>query len=106
MKYVFRTSTYNVNELIPQVGEALEQRNELHSREKLPGLWKHTDQLTSGKPPRKMSRGRRIFRRVLGVIDLSVGVIMLVPDIMDPKELLVRGSGSLRLRRPVLVQTT
>lgn len=89
MKYVFRTSAYNVNELILQVGEALEERVERHSRKKLPGLWKHTDRLTGGKTPRKMSRGRRIFRRILGVIDLTVGVLMLVPGIMEPKELLV-----------------
>lgn len=41
--YIFHISPYDTEKLLPQVSRALEKRTEMVSRERFPGLWKHTD---------------------------------------------------------------
>ena len=41
--YVFRLTTYDVQQLLPQVSKALEKRTELISRERYAKLWKGID---------------------------------------------------------------
>ena len=54
--YIFHISPYDTEKLLPQVSRALEKRTEMVSRERFPGLWKHTDRF------RSMARGRYVWR--------------------------------------------
>jgi len=84
--YVFRITAMG-NEYLPQISYALEKRTELLSRQQYPGMWKATDQLRSSV--REPSKGRRIFRKLLSVFCLICGIILFVPGLMKPQELLV-----------------
>lgn len=90
MKFRFQTSAYDVNRLLPEVKGALEVRMEAESRKRLPGLWKAIDRRREGKAPVKvneMTRGRRIYRRVVGTLLLLVGLFLLIPGLTAPDEL-------------------
>lgn len=89
MTYIFHTSTYDVDALVPEVSQALEKRVELVSRQKLPGMWKATDRLSQGGTSGEMPRGRLIYRRVVGIALIVLGLFMLIPGLMQPRELLV-----------------
>ena len=70
---------------IPQLAYALEKRTELLSRIKYPGLWKHTDKLNQ-TPKRKKSPLRT---KLLGILNLALGIFLFVPGVMKPQELFV-----------------
>lgn len=90
MEYMFRTSAYDVDALVPEVSEALGKRVELASRRRLPGLWKLTDSLTQLEDvPKEMPRSRLIYRRVVGVALIVLGLFMLIPGLKEPQELLL-----------------
>ena len=88
MTYIFHTSAYDVDALVPEVSQALEKRVELVSRQKLPGMWKATDRLSQGGNSGEMPRGRLIYRRVVGIALIVLGLFMLIPGLMQPRELL------------------
>lgn len=90
MTYVFHTSAYDVDALVPEVSEALGKRVELASRRRLPGLWRLTDSLAQqGGEPKEMPRGRLIYRRIVGTALIVIGLFMLIPGLREPKELLL-----------------
>lgn len=90
MEYIFRSSAYDVESLIPEVSGALEKRVELSSRQRLPGLWKLTDSLTQqGEAPKEMPRRRLIYRRIVGTALIVLGLFMLIPGLREPKDLLM-----------------
>lgn len=76
----FVIGAYDKAALLPQVAAALRARTEQLSREKMPGLWSASDRLSGGKTPQKSGKG---------VLWLCVGVFLLVPGLMDPRELLL-----------------
>ena len=85
-EYTFQISSYNTEKLLPQVSKALEKRMEIVSRERFPGMWKYTDKFNS------MAQGRtrsKVRTRWMSVVCLAAGVFLLVPGLMEPKELLV-----------------
>lgn len=85
-RFVFRLTPYDVTTLLPQVRRALETRTELVSRQQYPTLWKHTDRLRA----RAKGRTRSPLRTgVMSVICLILGLILLIPGLMEPQELLV-----------------
>ena len=84
--YLFRISSYDISRLLPQVSKALEKRTEHLSRERYPGMWRQIDRLPS--PSRGTSRSR-LRTRMFSVLCLAAGVILVVPGLMEPKELLV-----------------
>ena len=89
-QYRFYTSAYNVSQLLPEVSAALEKRMEAEGRRRLPGLWKMIDRQREGKAPVKvneMTRGRRIYRRVVGALLLLVGLFLVIPGLVAPDEL-------------------
>ena len=56
------------------------------SRERFPGLWKHTDRF------RSMARGRkrsRLRTRGMSALCLAAGIFLAVPGLMEPRELFV-----------------
>ena len=74
--YIFHISPYDTEKLLPQVSRALEKRTEMVSRERFPGLWKHTDRF------RSMARGRkrsRLRTRGMSALCLAAGIFLAVP---------------------------
>ena len=61
---------------------------EAEGRRRLPGLWKVIDRLPGGKAPYEMTKGRRIYRRVMGILLLLVGLFLVIPGLVAPDELL------------------
>lgn len=89
MEYVFRITPLDKEALAPQVSRALERRMEIFSRRRCPGLWSAADRLR--RAPRvfggTVPRRRRYVRRALGVLCLVLGIILIVPGLMEPREL-------------------
>lgn len=90
MEFVFQISPYDKPGLVPQVSQALEKHTELRSRKALPKLWTYTDRLNSRKKaPTQSLRKRRVRSRIYGIALLLLGVLLLVPGLMEPQELFV-----------------
>lgn len=70
---------------IPQLAYALETRTELLSREKYPGLWKHTDKLRQIPKVKKSP----LRTKLLGIFNLALGIFLFVPGVMKPRELFI-----------------
>ena len=84
--YLFQIRSYDISHLLPQVSKALEKRSEHLSRERYPKMWRYIDRLPS--PSRGASRSR-LRTRLFSILCLAAGVILVVPGLMEPKELLV-----------------
>lgn len=84
--YLFQISSYDISRLLPQVSKALEKRSEHLSRERYPNMWRQIDRLPSRS--RGASRSR-LRTRLFSIFCLAAGVILVVPGLMEPKELLV-----------------
>ena len=91
MTFQFHTTPVTEEEkavFTPQLAMALDKRLELHSRRIMPGLWAVTDRLN--RMPRAseaVRKRRRVRYRIYGVILLILGLLLLVPGLMEPKEL-------------------
>ena len=71
-----------------QLARALDKRMELHSRKVVPKLWAVTDRLSSApKAPEPVLRRRRVRYKIYGVILLVLGLLLLIPGLMEPEEL-------------------
>lgn len=71
-----------------QLARALEKRMELNSRKVMPKLWAVTDRLRSvPKAPEPVLRRRRVRYKIYGVILLVLGLLLLIPGLMEPEEL-------------------
>lgn len=88
MAYCFQTTHYDISALQHEVAAALEKRMEAEGRKRLPGLWAAIDRLPGGQKPNEMTRGRRIYRRVVGTLLLLVGLFLAIPGLVAPDELL------------------
>lgn len=74
---------------MPQVSRGLEKRTELESRKSCPGLWKLTDRLTAqDRTQQKRSKG-------MPALCMALGVFLLVPGLMEPRNWLLIVSGLL-----------
>ena len=83
--FLFRISDYTTPELDEETAELFQQRLEAHSRRAMPGMWRLTDRLNdyaAGGPGRGARRGRY---RVYGAVLLVLGLIALVPGLMEPR---------------------
>jgi hypothetical protein len=89
MEYVFVLSEYDDAAFKSQVSKALEKRTELVSREEHPKLWKFTDKINSkGETSEEVLKKRHIRYRIYGIILMILGFFLLIPSLMDPKEML------------------
>ena len=84
--YLFQISSYDISRLLPQVSKALEMRSEHLSRERYPKMWRSIDRLPS---PSRGAKRSRLRTRLFSILCLAAGVILVVPGLMEPKELLV-----------------
>ena len=88
MEYIFNITNIEDSTLIPQISKAFEKRTEFLSRKKYPKLWQYAD---SHKPKKALTekelKGQRIRTRLLGTVNLALGVFLFVPGLMKPAEL-------------------
>ena len=84
--YLFQISSYDISRLLPQVSKALETRSEHLSRERYPKMWRSIDRLPS---PSRGAKRSRLRTRLFSILCLAAGIILVVPGLMEPKELLV-----------------
>ena len=81
----FEIGPYDTGKLLPQLSRALEFRTELYSRQRLPLLWRWTDWLRERNTGRTE---RRLRARILSLLCLALGLFLLIPGLMEPRELL------------------
>lgn len=81
----FEIGPYDTGKLLPQLSRALELRTELYSRQRLPLLWRWTDWLRGRNNGRTE---RRLRARILSLLCLALGLFLLIPGLMEPRELL------------------
>ena len=88
--FTFSLSPLDTEALLPQLSAALEKRVELHSRQRLPGLWRVTDKLSKAeRVSQPVANHRKRLRQVLGLLLWVLGLLMLAPGLIDPQELFV-----------------
>lgn len=86
----FRITPPDTDQLCPQVSRALEKRTERVSRQEYPKMWELIDKLNGvEKAPFAVRENRRKRRAFLGAWEWAMGLFLLIPGCMDPKELLV-----------------
>lgn len=90
MEFVFVLTTYNDVLFKPQVSKALEKRTELNSRKKHLQMWKYIDKMNSKeKASEEVLKKRRSRYKIYGIILLFLGLFLLIPSLMEPKEMLI-----------------
>ncbi len=90
MKFHVKLSDYNATQLEGQVATALEKMVEQDSRAAAPGVWKVTDRLNATpKATDQVLEKRRSRRKIYGVILLALGVMILVPALMDLENMII-----------------
>ena len=73
----------------PQVSRALEKRTQLLSRDRLPKIWSYIDRRgTAEEDPEQAFKRQQLRSRIWGVICLAAGIFLLIPGLMEPRELL------------------
>ena len=85
MTYSFKVEKINIEANLSEVSMGLKKLNELMSRDTLPNLWKYTDKLNEINSKRTQNS---TMKRISGLLFISLGIFLLVPGIMNPKELL------------------
>lgn len=83
MEFAFRLSPYDQPDLQRQLAIALDKRTEMISRRKYPRIWRVTDWINRGQGYSALKT------RWLGLPLLLLGIVLLVPGLMDPKGLTV-----------------
>lgn len=87
--YSFSISPMDTASLRPQVRDALEHYSEILSRRQHPKLWELTDKINSvPKVPQAVSDQRRRRRMALGLLNWLLSLVLLLPGLMEPQELL------------------
>ncbi|WFA10188.1 YcxB family protein [Tissierella sp. Yu-01] len=89
MEFNFALTKYNDVSFKPQVSKALEKRTELVSRKKYPKVWKYTDKMSSKRKASEEVLKKRRGRYIYGIILLLLGFFLLIPSLIEPKEMLI-----------------
>lgn len=88
--FTFSLSSLDPEALLPQLTAALEKRVEIHSRQRLPGLWQVTDKLSkTERGSQTVATHRKRLRQFLGLVLWVLGLLMLAPGLIDPQKLFV-----------------
>lgn len=78
----------DVPDLRRELAQAMDKRLELHSRRTMPGLWSLVDRLNrASRAPEPVLKRRRVRYRIYGALLLLLGLFLLIPGLMEPKEL-------------------
>lgn len=89
MEFIFRITQYNVEDLEDEVATALDKQSELYSRKRLPAIWNFVDRFNNWVASKRVTKHRSFLRILYGIIMTVMGIILLVPGLMEPSELLV-----------------
>ncbi|HHX61076.1 MAG TPA: hypothetical protein GX707_10250 [Epulopiscium sp.] len=90
MGFVFVLTKYNDVSFKQQVSKVLEKRTELVSRNIHPQGWKYVDKMNSKEnATEEVLKKRRSRYKIYGVLLLLLGVFLLIPSLMAPKEMLI-----------------
>jgi len=90
MEFIFVLSKYNDVLFKSQVSKVLEKRTELVSRKEHPKMWRYTDKMNSKeKASEEVLKKRHSRYKIYGILLLLMGFFLLIPSLMDPKELLI-----------------
>lgn len=90
MEYIFNIANIEDTDLIQQISKAFEKRTEFLSRKKYPKLWQYADSHKTKKTlTEKEVKGQRIRTRLLGTVNLALGIFLFVPGLMKPDELFI-----------------
>lgn len=90
MAFVFVLTKYNDVSFKKQVSKVLEKRTELVSRSTHPQAWKYTDKMNSKeKASEEVLKKRRSRYKIYGALLLLLGFFLLIPSLMEPKEMLI-----------------
>lgn len=90
MEFVFVLTKYNDAPFKRQVSKALEKRTELVSRKEYPKMWKYIDKVNlKEKAPEEVLKKRRTRYKVYGAFLIFLGLFLLIPSLMKPKEMLI-----------------
>jgi len=86
VEFIFHPSSYDDPALDRETVRLMEQRLEAASRSAVPKLWKATDRLNAyaAKGPGREKRVRR--QRVYGIVLLALGIFVLVPGLIEPRQ--------------------
>lgn len=89
-KFLFQVSAMDLDTLVPQVSYGLEKQVELESRKSHPQIWEVTDRLRDiDKVPEDVQEKRRKRRSILAIIEWALGLVLLAPALLSPKELMI-----------------
>jgi hypothetical protein len=89
MEFIFQITQYNSDDaLTDEVAAALEKQLELNSRKRLPAMWRFIDRNNSRQGSEGVIKQSSYLRTIYGIFLTVMGVILLVPGLMDPRELL------------------
>jgi hypothetical protein len=89
MEFIFQITQYTSDVLDDEVAAALEKQVELNSRKRLPAMWHFIDRFNSRRASEKVIKRRRILRKIYGILMTAMGIFLLVPGLIEPRELLV-----------------
>lgn len=93
MDFVFQLTNYDDPALDEEAVRLLTQCLEAHSRKVVPGIWAATDKLNAYAAKGPGREKRRTRYRVYGVILLALGIFVLVPGLMEPRNPVLIGTG-------------
>lgn len=89
MKYVFKMTKCDES-FKGQVSKVLEKRTELNSRKRYGKIWGIIDRLNSKEKASQKVLEKRCKRyRIYGVLLILLGLFLLLPSLLDPKEMLI-----------------
>ena len=91
--FTFHLSGYDDPTLDGETVQLLVQRLEAHSRKAMPGMWTATDKLNAYAAKGPGRETRRVRYRVYGVILLALGIFVLVPGLVEPRNPVLIGAG-------------
>lgn len=87
--FSFRITPVDSVQMQSQVSRALEKRTEWISRRKYPKMWEMTDKLNSVEQiPAAVRENRKKRRAFLGMFSWILGVVLLVPALMEPQTMI------------------
>lgn len=91
MAFVFTRAPLD-EALLPQIAHALKTRIDSLSRLKYPAMWAQADRAAAKDTPEKKAsreRAAAIRYRLWGIVFLALGIVLVVPGIMEPGKLTV-----------------
>ena len=88
MNYVFTRAPLG-EDCLEELGAAMQQRTEFISHQRYPALWEQADRAAAKQTPEsaaKQKKSAAVRRKLWGVLLCVLGLVLLVPGLMQPTE--------------------